>query len=263
MAAFVFHFGDRFLLIRSSVPASELGVYFWAYTFGMIISLVQGGFINYWNAQIYTHAEGEGGKQMVERVFTYFMAAMSFAGLGIWFGIKPVILLLASSSYHGAIKYIPWILAAYWLRAAADFFRVILYFRKDSDADAVVNLQAALVCLIAYVAMIPMFGIWGAIAATILGFLVLLVTSYLRALRVYPLALEWARLAKLILASALVGAVFVAQPFNSVAALSVVAVALCAVFPVALFAVRFFDEEETAYLRKWFSMLRPVASPKG
>lgn len=248
LAAYVFHFGERFFL-RGRVSQTELGLYLFGYKLGMMVSFLQTGFTLYWTSQVYNHAEGENGRTFIVRVFTYFTAVMTYACFGLAVCADPVVRLLADSSYWGSIGYVPWIVGAYWLRAAADFFRSIFYLCKHTRGDAVVNVQAAVVCMIAYITLIPPYGIPGAIVATLLGFGALLVASYRRAMVLYPITLEWRRLGKLVLTTALLGVFYLALPSGGLAVRTATAAAVCLAFPVLLWALRFFNPEELAWAK--------------
>lgn len=249
LAAYVFHFGERFFL-RGRVDQSELGLYLFGYKLGMMVSFLQTGFTLYWNSQVFNQVKDDEGKAFLVRVFTYFTAVMTYACFGLSVSADPIVRILADSSYWGAIAYVPWIVGAYWMRAAADFFRSIFFLRKETGVDAVVNVQAAVVCMIAYIVLIPPYGIEGAIVATLIGFATLLAASYRRAIVLFPITLEWRRLGKLMLTTVLLGAVHWALPFDGLAARTVSAVAVCAAFPALLWALRFFDPAELAWARR-------------
>lgn len=252
LAAYVFHFGERFFL-RGRVDQSELGLYLFGYKLGMMVSFLQTGFGLYWNSQVYNHAEGEEGRAFVVRVFTYFMAVMTFACFGIAVCADPMVRILTDTSYWGAILYVPWIVGAYWIRAAADFFRSIFFLCKQTRVDAVVNVQSAVVCMVAYIMLIPRYGIPGAIAATLVGFGVLLAASYQRAQIMFPITLEWRRLGKLVITTAVLGTVHFILPFDGLWARVASAAAVCLAFPAMLWALRFFDASEMEWVRQKLS----------
>lgn len=249
LAAYVFHFGERFFL-RGRVDQTELGLYLFGYKLGMMVSFLQTGFTLYWNAQVFNQVKGEEGKAFLVRVFTYFTAAMTYVCFALAVGADSIVRILADTSYWGAIAYVPWIAGAYWLRAAADFFRSVFFLCDETRIDAVVNVQAAVVCMLAYVTLIPPYGIAGAIAATLIGFATLLAASYRRAVMLFPITLEWRRLGKLILTTALLGAAHWALPFEGLAARTISAVTVCFAFPALLWALRFFEPAELAWARQ-------------
>lgn len=252
LAAYVFHFGERFFL-RGRVDQSELGLYLFGYKLGMMVSFLQTGFSLYWNSQVFNQVRGEEGKAFLVRVFTYFTAVMTYACFGLSVGAESVVRILADSSYWGAIGYVPWIVAAYWMRAAADFFRSIFFLCKQTRVDAVVNVVAAAVCMAAYIGLIPPYGIRGAIAATLIGFGTLLGMSYWRASGMFPITLEWRRLGMLMLTTVVLGVAHFALPFDGLAARTVSAVVVCAAFPAMLWALRFFDPAELDWVRRKLS----------
>ncbi len=251
LAMFALNFGDRYFLLKYADPA-EFGVYGFSYKVGMMVSLVQTGFNMYWSSQVYEQVKGDNGNRVLVRVFTHFAAAMTFLSFATWAGSGPAILMWVGPDYHSAVKYVPWIVLAYWIRAAADFFRSVLYLRKDTDSDALVNVVAACVCLAAYMILIPIHQVWGAVEATLAGFTVLLATAYWRARKVFPFTLEWARLGKLGVAAAILSAIHLNQPFFSQPARLAFAATLCLAFPALLYALRFLDPEETAALKSRF-----------
>lgn len=249
LAAYVFHFGERFFL-RGRVSQTELGLYLFGYKLGMMVSFLQTGFALYWNSQVFNLVQGEQGKAFLIRVFTYFTAVMTYVCFALAVGAGSMVQILADESYWGATAYVPWIAAAYWMRAAADFFRSIFFLRKQTRADAVVNVQAAALCMLAYVVLIPPYGIPGAIAATLAGFGALLAVSYRRAQVLFPATLEWRRLGKLMLTTVVLGAAHWMAPFDGLAPITGSALVVCAAFPVMLWALGFFSPVELDWVRK-------------
>ena len=99
-------------------------------------------------------------------------------------------------------------------------------------------------CLLAYALLIPRYGLWGAVAATILGFTVMASFAFWLSQRVRPFRYEYARWAKLVgcaAASALPTLLIRPDGFWAQVAL---AFASAGSFLVLLHAVRFATEGE-------------------
>ncbi len=100
--------------------------------------------------------------------FTILMAGASFAALGlplfIEFGLPHV--------YAPALKYLPWLILASVLNELVSLSSGGAYLRRGGYEILIVNSAAALIALIGYIALIPSFGVTGAIAATLAAHLV-------------------------------------------------------------------------------------------
>lgn len=242
---FLIHSGDRFFLQRYGSLA-DVGIYGLAYKLGMLVSQVQMGFGTHWTAHGYAMLQREDGPRVFAKVNTYMMTVILWAGVTIIAFSPPVLGLMAAPAYLPALRYVPWIVFAYLLRAEADYFRFTLYLDKRTTADAVLIWVAAGVCTAGYALLIPRYKIWGAVAATLVAFVVLTAGARLAAYRSRPYRLERRRLLHLSLpAMGIVAAVMLLQPHRVWAQLGL-AVAASASYPALLAVTGFFRPEERA-----------------
>lgn len=193
---FFIHFGDRFILPRYR-PLSDLGIYGLAYKLAMVISLVHSSFHGYWNSQVFSIMRREDAHSVLARMFTYMMTALSVCALALIVGAKPALRVMTPPAFQGAAALVPLLVGAYYVRAIGDFFRSLFFAANKPSADAVCNGIGAATCIVAYFALIPKYGIWGAATATALTFVVIGIVSLVWTHRLYPYRLEGARLAKL------------------------------------------------------------------
>jgi O-antigen/teichoic acid export membrane protein len=196
ISMFVIHFGDRFLLQRFSGLAT-LGLYSLAYKISMSVGILQQAFGSYWSAQVYHLLGRPDGRRIFARTFTYLVFAMSTAGIVIIVTAPAALRIIAAPAYYPAVAMIPWLVGIYVVRAATDHIRSILYVEKKPGTDATVSVFSAAVCIAGYLILIPRYASYGAIAATGLAFVTMLIASYRRAQHYWPFFLERTRVAKL------------------------------------------------------------------
>jgi len=197
LAMFVIHSGDRFFLQRT-VSLAEVGIYALAYKLGMLMSQVQLAFGNYWTAHAYSILGGEDGAKHYARINTYMLFFMVWPGLAIILFSRPLMTLMITPQFLPCLQYVPWIVAAYVLRAEADYFRMSLYVDGKTMTDAILNWQVGGVCLVGYAVLIPLYKLWGAVAATLGTFILLTVLARMKSYRLRPYALERRRIAHLV-----------------------------------------------------------------
>jgi O-antigen/teichoic acid export membrane protein len=189
---FLLHFSDRFILMRH-IPTSQLGIYSLAYKFGMLISFMQQPYANYWTSQMYRLLPSEGGDVIYKRVFTYVVTVLTYAAVVITLAAGPALQVLVTAPYRGAVRLIPWLAAAYVIRAAGDHFRCIYYVQGRPGVDAKVLWAAGLTCVAASLLLIPRYGVWGAVASTIIGFATVAAVGFFTTRRMFAFRLEWRR----------------------------------------------------------------------
>jgi O-antigen/teichoic acid export membrane protein len=255
LAVFAIHYGDRFFLQRY-VPLAEVGIYSIAYKMGMLVSLAQTAFGQYWGGQLYFVIGGEEGLYRFKRINTYLMLVLSYGCVLVTVFAPAAIRTFTPPQFWACIPFVPWIAAAYIVRAEADYFRAAFFLEKRPGLDARMNWIAAIFCLGAYFALIPAFRVRGAIAATSLTFVLLACVCWWRARKLRPYTLERARLIKIFGVTALVCAAGNLGHPGALWASWLIAALWALAFPVILCATGFLEESERKILWSTVDRLR-------
>lgn len=197
VALFIMHFGDRFIL-KQYAGLIQVGLYSAGYKIGMLISYVHSSFHTYWSSQVYQIVRRPDGKRIYARAFTYMVLLLTTCGLALTFFSRPLLTIMASSSYWPAASIVPLIVLAYFVRAVGDFFRCVLFVKNRPGLDATYNWIGAAVGLAAYFLLIPKLGMFGAAIATVIIFVVVGVVAAWSAHRMLPYPLEGRRIGKIV-----------------------------------------------------------------
>jgi O-antigen/teichoic acid export membrane protein len=249
------HFGDTFVL-RRYVPLADVGIYSLAYRIGMLVAIVDMPYNRFWNAQMYQIVGGADGPAIYGRICTYRALVLSAVAVWLGFFTGPALAILVPPSYQGAARYAPWIALAYVLRSVGDHFRGSFYLEAKTSRQLPVIGFGAAVCVAGYLALIPRWGLWGAVVATNLCFAVMLVHGFRSAQRVRAFPYELRRLAQLVFWSvALVALHQLVQPSSFWAMVALGACGTLA-FPAVLAASGFFKPEEIGKAKAMFELLR-------
>jgi O-antigen/teichoic acid export membrane protein len=196
LAVFLIHYGDR-MFLRSSVSLTDLGIYSLAYKIGMVIANVHAPFLLHWNAQVCAIMRRPEGERVYVRTCTYVTAALTLVAVGLSIFIQPVLRVMAGPAFFPAAALVPWLAAAYVIRALGAHLQGVFVASGRPGLEARVNTVGSLACLAAYAVLIPRFKLWGAVAATVIGFTVILVYGFWEAQRVRAFQFEYGRLARI------------------------------------------------------------------
>jgi O-antigen/teichoic acid export membrane protein len=246
---FFIHYGDRFFLERYASLA-DVGIYSLAYKFGMLISYLEVGFATYWGAQMHQVVLRADGRRTIARVCLYVTCANVLAAVIIAVFIKPVLALFVGPEFRSAAVLVPYLLAAYVMRSIGTQFRNVFFLHNKTTGDAQVTAAALVACTIGYATLIPRWKLAGAVAATFVAFLVMMLLSYFQARRVAEYPFEIQRFFRLFCFAALtVGISNFVMP-QAVGLQIVTAFALTMFFLLLIWFGGFLSKEEHAAIRQ-------------
>lgn len=249
------HYGDRYFLQRS-VSLAEIGIYAVAYKLGMTVSFVVAPFHVHWHAQMYNVVRAPGGWAVYERLLTYLLLAVMAAALALSVFAGPILTLLAAPEYASAARYVGWIAAAYVLRSLADQIKSVFNVCGKTGYHLRVALVTMALCAICYAALIPRFGVSGAVASTVIAFLGYLGFTFWPAQRLRRCRFEYRRMAHLCAAAAVPALVTVLwKPHHDLAQAALGALAM-GLWIVTLLGTGFFQRHELESLRSWILQAR-------
>jgi len=173
LAALVLASADRFLLghfgSKETVAQYALG-YNVALGMNLAVQAVQLS----WPAQLYLLARREGGTAIMARLTTLYAAGMGLVGLGLVVLAPEIVALLAPSSYAGAARVVPLVVAAYLLYGLRFMTNSALEIRNEVGRAIPIVLCAATLNLALNLWWIPDHGLVGAAWATLVAYAVLL-----------------------------------------------------------------------------------------
>jgi O-antigen/teichoic acid export membrane protein len=242
VAMLIVHFGDRWFLQRFA-SLSILGVYSLAYKVAMVVAYAQLAFVTYWNAQMFSLLKDRKGDALYVRLCTYFILVLASAAVVVTALARPGILLLTPASFHPAIVFIPILAGAYVVRGMADFVRSPLLVENHSVLNARAVIWTSLVCLILYATLIPAYKAWGAVAATALSFVAMLILSFWEAQRIRRFSFEYGRLLKIAISGSTSLAILMINPGTLVPQIALSLLGM-AVFAAGLVFTGFFQPDE-------------------
>jgi len=245
---------DRIFLERFA-SLSSVGLYNSGSKLGMSMALLVAAFRFAWPPFFLSVAGQADAKAIYSRVLTYVIALCSFVFLLISLYIDPISR-IAIGSYHligaeywPANRIVPVIMLAYICYAAYLIFYVGVYVNDKPVYLIWATLVGVLVNLLANWLLIPPLDILGAAWARFLGYLVMAVSLYFFSQRLYPIAFEWQRIAKLAAATTIV---FVLNQIPWLQPFWWRGILLLLSFPLLLAGMHFFLDEEVRKIRRPF-----------
>ncbi|AGA29614.1 membrane protein involved in the export of O-antigen and teichoic acid [Singulisphaera acidiphila DSM 18658] len=243
----ILHFGDR-LFLSKAVTLTDLGLYGLAYKLGMMVSFATIPFFNYWNSQMIGIVLRPRGEQTYARGATYLLLGQTFLVLLITVFIDPVLAILVEPSFRQAALFVPWVGLAYLVRGMGTYWSNTFLLINRPALVAQVTWVGSGSCLLAYATLIPRFGLWGAIAATLLGFALMASFALWKGQRLRPFQYEYGRWAKILVCGALAVLPSVLLHPSRITTQIALGIASSGLFLVLLWALRFPTDGETQTL---------------
>jgi len=190
LSQFVLHFSDRFFLTRYATEA-ELGLYSLAYRFGMLVSAFYGIVSLAWGPWAFKAAHMDGSETHLRRATSLILVGFSLVANGVILFARPAIHLMSAPRFWAAADYVPVLAVAYWFFIVQGPLSVGVRIANRTIFLAIANMAVAGVCLFLNFAWIPAYHVWGAIWATLISFVVLVLGVGWGSLRYHRLFVDW------------------------------------------------------------------------
>lgn len=254
LGAFVVHLSDRFFL-KAFTSIADTGIYSLGYRFGTIPNnFVSGPFNQVWFPRRLELYKKPNSERIFGQVFTYFLFAMFFAGLGISILTKDVLRIISAREYWEAYRIVPIIVLATTVFSLHYHFNIGIMIRKKTKYLAYINFSNGCLILILNYFMIKPFGVYGAAYATLIAFIYKVTLTYYFSTKYYKIYFELLRIAKLTGVAAFLFGVSTFVDFNSIIMDVSIKSLLLLSFPLMLYSIGFFHPQEKEYI---LSLLRP------
>ena len=254
LAAMAMQVIDRPIL-RALTSDDVVGVYQANYRLGIFMMLVVQMFDYAWRPFYFTTAKEPNAKQIFARVLTYLALLMAGIFLVLSFFIRDIVMVsvagrhLIAPAYWGGLDIIPVVLLGYVFLGFSTSMSAGLFIEKRTALVPIGTFVGAAVNVGANMLLIPVLGMMGAAWATLLAYLATALAVYVLTLRIYPVPYEFARLAKIGLATAavfLLGLVWTPPLLLLAVGYKI---ALLFLFLGLMAVMRFFDRRELVFLQ--------------
>lgn len=249
---------DRYALRVFSV-LSEVGLYQMGASFGMAMKLVLNAFEYAWAPFYYSTMKAADAKATFRLVTTYGAAVLTLLVAGLAAAGPAVVRWVLPPEFHGAALVVPWVGLGVGFQGLYLLTSIGLNITKSTHYYPVATGAAAAASVTANVLLVPRFGSLGAAWANATACFVMFATAFVLSQRVYPIPLEWGRLARIVAAG---GAAFGASllvpalpPLPSALARGVV---VTLTFPAVLAALGFLDARELQTLGRLADRVRAL-----
>jgi len=247
----VLNMGDRYLL-KLLTDYREVGLYNLGYKVAGVLNMLLIQSFNLTFLPIAQKMFGQpGANRYYQKMMTYFIFVMVWAGLGLSLLSTELLEGFASNpDFWQAASVIPLIVFAFILSGAKGVANLGLYLKGRTGVIARNMALAAALNIVLNFLLIPPLKMMGAALATVISFAVLLAVTEASARRCYPIQYEWAKLFRLMVwAGCCYGLATVLSP-QSMTWRIVIKLMMTLVFPLTLWPLGFYEAVEKARLKQ-------------
>lgn len=189
---------DRFLL-NSYISLQAVGLYALAAKFSSVLSLlIAEPFNRSYGAYRFSIMNTTEAPIIQARVVRYLLVGSAFLALGIAFFTQDVLRYIARPEFWGAADVLPLLLFAAVIGMAAYPLQTGMLYRKKSKYIFYISVAAAATSALANFTLIPIYGLYGAACAQIAVGGVSVMLTHIASRRYFPVAYDYAKLAKLL-----------------------------------------------------------------
>jgi O-antigen/teichoic acid export membrane protein len=198
VGSFYLAFGDRYFLSQFT-DLTQVGLYALGYKFGFIFMLLSWTpFEKIWDSEKYAIHKTENAVATYQKTFLYFSIFMVTLGLCISLFVKDLLKIMSAPEFHSAYKIVPIIIFAYLFQAWSKYCDLGILISKKTSHIAIAEAIAVAVITIAYLSLIPIYGIYGAAWSTVIGFIIRFLWINYKGKQLYNMELPWSKVVLLI-----------------------------------------------------------------
>lgn len=159
------------LFLRAFDTLSDVGRLQLALKFAATVGmLIWAPFLQHWEPSSFQYYKEANGKRKFQVAFIGISALMFIGGLAVTIFAEPVIKVMATKSFYAAETVVPLLTFAAILNSLRAFFDFSFMITDRTKMRGAYQYGTAVVITIAYVALIPRFGLMGAAVAQCLTF---------------------------------------------------------------------------------------------
>jgi len=254
IGSFYMTFGDRYIL-NLYTDLAQVGIYSLAYKFAFIYTILfWDTFEKTWDAEKYTIIERPDAKEVYQRVFLYISIVLIFFGLAMSLFVKDLLKIMSDPAFLDAYKVAPIIIVAYIFQSWTRYCNFGLLLNNKTSQIAYAEAFSSIIITIAYFALIPSYGMYGAAWATLIGFLARFLWIYFKGKVEYNMELPWLKISQLFLIAIVLYIPSSFIPENTFLSASM-RILLSAIFILAVFTLPILSLKE---VKKIFSLARII-----
>lgn len=188
IGTWVLDWSDRYIL-ELFVSMSDLGLYTIAYSYGMVTQAFVTPFIlavlpylfDYYRAGQYSQKTGD--------ITLHYIVVYMGIVLILTILAKPYFLILTPEQFHPAIHIAPLISLCYAWRGLFNIFCFCNTLTGNAKVQFFIEVGAALLNIAVNFALIPFLGLYGAVVATLIAWLYMLIFGYIYNQKILPIVL--------------------------------------------------------------------------
>jgi len=251
--AFILGYVDRYFLNETHGTA-VVGVYSLAYQFGFVVgNLSVAPFLLAWDPRRFKMATRSRAERdrFYNRGFLALSVLTTTVVVGISVLVTPTLVVISDSAYHGAAVLVPLIMLAYLFQGWTLVFDFGIQVSERTRFTAWATWIGVAIVVAGYALLIPTYGPWGAVYATVIGFFARMVAVYLFAQRLWPIEYHFVPHLKILAyGTVVVAGWFAVSPVGLLAQLGL-AITMLAVYASLLWYGGIVTNEERAEAVTW------------
>jgi O-antigen/teichoic acid export membrane protein len=255
VALWALNLADRFQVINLASRA-QLGSYSAASKIALGIMLPIAAFQTAWVPFANAFTDESEAKRTYRLVFVYWSILMACGVVAISLFTPPYVHLLMPRAWWGSAPVVPLLAVGSTLYGAYLILSIGVNRSKRTKLTPAVTAAAAAVNIGLNFAFIPRWGIVGAGASTVIGYVVLVALGFANSQRGYPVAHDWSRVTRI----AVVACAFVAASIAVVPAVGPIGIpvrlAMLFAFPVALAAAGVLSADDRRRMAEMLAQMR-------
>jgi len=161
--------GSMYLRVFGTL--SDVGLLSLGLRFATVVGmLIWSPFFAHWEPMSFQYYKDADGRRKFHIAFVVSSALMFAGGLGVSLFAGPVIRVMAAKSFDAAAAVVPILTLGFVLNSLRQFFSFSLYVTGNTKLYSVIQYGTAFLITVAYLLLIPRFGLLGAAAAQTLAF---------------------------------------------------------------------------------------------
>jgi len=202
-------------ILKYLTDDSVVGIYQASFRLGILMMLIVSMFEFAWRPFFLNNAKEPNAKQVFSKVLTIFIILTSFIFLTASVFIEDIVKLklpfniyLIGKPYWDGLSIVPVILFSYLLYGIYINLMAGIYIEKKTKYLPLITGLAALTNVIANFVLIPLYSYMGAAIATLLSYLVMMLSIYYFSQKYYPVNYEYKKIGLIFLSLGIVTSLF-------------------------------------------------------